>query len=73
MTKVDIIARTVAIVVLVLLLMQYIVRTIERGEWLSTATGASAIACCLFIANHVNHLIHDKVKGDGEGDGKEEK
>lgn len=69
MTKVDIIARTVAIVVLVLLLMQYIVGQIERGEWLSFATGASAIACCLFIANHVHHLIHDEVKKDGDGDG----
>lgn len=69
MTKGDIIARTVAIVVLVLLLMQYIVSQIERAEWLSFMTGASTTACCLFIANHVNHLIHDKVKGEGDGDG----
>ncbi len=68
MTKVDIIARTVAIMVLVLLLMKYIVGQIERGPWLSFATGASAIACCLFIANHVNHLKHDKVKGEGDGE-----
>ena len=62
MKKGEIIARTIAVMVLSLLLMQYIAGRIESGEWLSFASGASATACCLFIANHVHHLIHDKVK-----------
>lgn len=69
MKKGEIIARTIAVMVLVLLLMSYIVGQIERNEWLSFATGASATACCLFIADHVHHLKHDKVKEDGDGDG----
>ena len=68
MKKVDIILRTSFTIFYFVMIMFYIDQQIEKGEWLSFFSGASALALCVAIANHVRHLIRDEVKKDGDGD-----
>ena len=69
MKKGEIILRTVFVMFYVFMIMFYIDRQIEKGEWWSFISGASFLAICAAIANHVRHLIHDEVKKDGDGNG----
>ena len=68
MKKGEIILRTTFTLFYFLLIMFYIDRQIEKGEWLSFLSGGSFLAICAAMANHIRHLIHDEVKKDGDGD-----
>ena len=68
MRKGEIILRTAFVMLYVVVVMLYIDIQIEKGEWLSFFSGASFLAICAAIANHVRHLIHDEVKKDGDGE-----